>query len=69
MGRLGPTDDVKVAHPKNHTMALSTGIKANYPRLRDGCSGQRVKLSIAVPSPSLCISLTSWDLKVLRRPP
>ncbi|GFT55539.1 hypothetical protein TNCV_3320531 [Trichonephila clavipes] len=28
---------------KNHTTALSTDIKANHPRLRDGCSGQRVK--------------------------
>ncbi|GFW04481.1 hypothetical protein TNCV_878501 [Trichonephila clavipes] len=31
----------KVSHPKNHTTALSIGIKANHPRLSDGCSGQR----------------------------
>ncbi|GFV81476.1 hypothetical protein TNCV_52001 [Trichonephila clavipes] len=37
------TEDVKAAHPKNDTTALFTGIKANHPRLRDGCSGQRVK--------------------------
>ncbi|GFU72205.1 hypothetical protein TNCV_509681 [Trichonephila clavipes] len=36
-------EDVKVAHPKNPTTALSTRIKVNHPRLRDGCSGQRVK--------------------------
>ncbi|GFQ93191.1 hypothetical protein TNCT_430021 [Trichonephila clavata] len=36
-------EDVKAAHPKNHTTELSSGIKANHPRLRDGCSGQRVK--------------------------
>ncbi|GFW48779.1 transposable element Tcb2 transposase [Trichonephila clavipes] len=32
-----PTEDVKAAHSQNHTAALSTGIKANHPRLRDGC--------------------------------
>ncbi|GFT28869.1 hypothetical protein TNCV_3585691 [Trichonephila clavipes] len=37
-----PTEDVKAAHPQTHTTALSTGIKANQPRLRDGCSDQRV---------------------------
>ncbi|GFW31018.1 hypothetical protein TNCV_4522871, partial [Trichonephila clavipes] len=26
--------------PQNHTSALSTGIKANHPRLSDGCSGR-----------------------------
>ncbi|GFX54674.1 hypothetical protein TNCV_3632311 [Trichonephila clavipes] len=34
--------------PKNHTTALSTGIKANPSRLRDRCSGQRVKLISAL---------------------
>ncbi|GFX84308.1 uncharacterized protein TNCV_3976531 [Trichonephila clavipes] len=34
-----PTEDVKAAHPKNHTTALSTAVKANHSRLRDGCSG------------------------------
>ncbi|GFV93616.1 hypothetical protein TNCV_1989281 [Trichonephila clavipes] len=40
---LCPTEDVKADHPKNHTTALSAGIKANHPRLRDGCSSQRIK--------------------------
>ncbi|GFW55514.1 hypothetical protein TNCV_118981 [Trichonephila clavipes] len=40
---LSPIEDVKAAHRKNHTPALSTGIKANPPCLRDGCSSQRVK--------------------------
>ncbi|GFT96049.1 hypothetical protein TNCV_313261 [Trichonephila clavipes] len=39
---LSPTEDVKAAHPKDPTTALSTSFKANHPRLRDGCSGQRV---------------------------
>ncbi|GFX17104.1 hypothetical protein TNCV_4266301 [Trichonephila clavipes] len=32
-----PTEDVKAAHPKNH----ATCIKANHPRLIDGCSEKR----------------------------
>ncbi|GFW02021.1 hypothetical protein TNCV_1149011 [Trichonephila clavipes] len=41
-----PPENGKAAHPKNHTTALSTGIKANHPRLRDGCSNHRVKVTI-----------------------
>ncbi|GFW97504.1 integrase catalytic domain-containing protein [Trichonephila clavipes] len=37
-----PTEDIKAAHPKNHTTTSSTDIKANYPRLRDGCSESKV---------------------------
>ncbi|GFX20562.1 hypothetical protein TNCV_3489191 [Trichonephila clavipes] len=44
MNGKSPTEDVKAAHPKNHTTALSTGIKANHPRLKDGYSVQRVKV-------------------------
>ncbi|GFX52639.1 hypothetical protein TNCV_4326531 [Trichonephila clavipes] len=37
----GGRHNVKAASPpqKNHTPALSAGIKVNHPRLRDGCSG------------------------------
>ncbi|GFV70693.1 hypothetical protein TNCV_2022571 [Trichonephila clavipes] len=42
-----PTDDVKTALTKNHTTALSTGIKVNYKRLRDACSGHRVNLVLS----------------------
>ncbi|GFV36641.1 hypothetical protein TNCV_1033171 [Trichonephila clavipes] len=33
----------KAAHHKNPTTVLSSGIKANHPRLRDGCSDHRVR--------------------------
>ncbi|GFU32869.1 uncharacterized protein TNCV_4154961 [Trichonephila clavipes] len=44
---LSPAEDVKAAHSKNHATPLSTGIKANHPRLRDGCSTQRCDVNLA----------------------